>query len=64
MKLRIQTRKQFIGEKNENEFYYQVDELEIESFRWNKNHEFQYIVKDSPFWVKLEPNQEIVGLGI
>lgn len=64
MKLRIQTRKQFIGEKDKNEFYYQVDELEIESFMWGVNHEFQYVVKGSCVWSKLKPNQEIVGLSI
>lgn len=61
MRLRIQTRKEF---SNNDGFYYQIDEIEIESFRWNKNHEFQYVAKNSCIWSKLEPNQEIVGLGI
>ena len=64
MRLRIQSRKQYIADELREHFYYETEELEIESFRWGINHEFEYVIKGNPFWRKLEPNEEIVGLSI
>lgn len=44
--------------------YTEVEEIEITSFRWNPNHEFEYVVKDSRRWSKLKSNQDIMGLKI
>jgi len=68
MKLVLQTRKEFIDltktPSATGEYYYEYEEIEIETFTWGKNHEFTYVAKGSCRWSKLEKNQEIVGLGI
>lgn len=42
----------------------EINEIEIESFRWNPLHEFEYIRKGSPIWQKLKSNQDIMGLRV
>jgi hypothetical protein len=68
MKLVLQTRKEFIDltktPSATGEYYYEYEQIEIESFEWGKNHNFFYIAKGSKCWSSLEENQEIVGLGI
>lgn len=68
MKLVLQTRVKFreltAEDDKEYDYYYKYVELEIDTFRWNKNHEFEYSVKNSAIWSKLEDNEEIVGLGL
>ena len=59
MKLVILTRKKFV---NEEGFYYDIEEIEIEEYKWLKNHELEFIIKDSCRWRKLEENQEIIGM--
>lgn len=46
----------------------EIEEIEIETFRWDDNHKFQYV----PIWnghsacrfITLEQNEDIVGLSI
>lgn len=46
----------------------EITEIEIETFRWNDNHKFEYV----PIWnghsisrfITLEQNEDIVGLVI
>ena len=68
MKLVLQTRKEFIDLTKEKsatgEIYYEYEQIEIETFRWDREHEFWYVRKGSNHWSKLEKEQEIVGLGI
>lgn len=68
MKLVLQTRKEFINltktPSATGEYYYEYEQIEIEVFRWGKNHEFFYVAKGSNQWRTLKENQEIVGFGI
>lgn len=61
MKVKILTRKKFF---DCDEYYTEIDEIELESFRWNKNHQFEFVAKNSNRWRTLEQNQEIMGLGV
>ena len=61
MTLRLQEKREF-GDRSG--FYFEYTQIEIESFRWGKDHEFSYVAKGGNLWKKLEPYQEIVGLGI
>ena len=67
MKLVLHKREEFIDltktPSSTGEYYYKYEQVEIESYRWGKNHEFTYVKKGSNRWSKLEPNEEIVGLG-
>ena len=60
MKLRLQTKCQSL----EGETYFEYKELEIENFRWEKDHKFSYIPLKTGRWLSLKANEEIVGLGI
>lgn len=66
MKLVLQERKKFVKMRDDDpdEYYFEYNEIEIERFRWLKNHTFEYIPKGSCRHFKLKENQEIVGLGI
>lgn len=59
MELTIQRRKQYIGE---DDYYFEYETFVLESWRWNKNHEFAYVIKGCNRWRTLEDNEEIVGL--
>ena len=61
MRLTLQKREKFI---DEDEYYYSYEILELETFRWEKEHLFCYVVKGSNRWKKLESNEEIVGLQL
>lgn len=59
MELTIQRRKKYMFE---NDYYYEYATFELETYRWNRNHEFEYVRKGSNRWEKLEDNEELVGL--
>lgn len=66
MKLVLQKRMKFIkmNENDPDEYYYEYVQLEIETFRWLRNHEFEYVIVNSAVWKKLDDNEEIVGLSL
>ena len=66
MKLVLQKRIKFIKNKKNDpdEYYYDYVQLEIETFRWLRNHEFEYVKVNGARWLKLDDYEEIVGLGL
>lgn len=61
MKLTIQkVRTHYDGKER----FIEIEEFEIESFRWDVGHEFAYVRKGGARWEKLEPNEDIMGLDI
>ena len=66
MKLVLQKRIKFIkmNENDPDEYYYDYVQLEIETFRWLRNHEFEYVKVNGNRWLKLDDYEEIVGLGL
>ena len=59
MEITIQKRRAYLGEDG---YFYEYETFELKCYRWNKNHEFEYVRKGSNYWEKLEENEEIVGL--
>ena len=45
-------------------FFYEYEDFEIESFRWEKNHVFSYVRKGAPCWEHLEDDEELVGMKL
>ena len=59
MKLGITTIKKSF---DSDETYREYNEFEIESYRWNENHQFEYTIQNSARWYKLDDNEEITKL--
>ena len=57
MKLTLQRRKKY---GFSDEYYYEYETFELESWRWLPNHKFEYVIKDSCSWKELQENEEIV----
>ena len=61
MRITLQIRKKFF---DKDEYYYEYETFELETFRWEKEHLFSYVAKGSNCWKTLESNEEIVGLQL
>lgn len=61
MTITIQKRREDFGEHSH---FYEYTTFEIECFRWEKHHEFSYVIKDSGFWRKLKDDEELVGMKL
>lgn len=60
MKLTIQE----LRECQDGFTFFECTTIEIECFRWFKNHEFKYVVKGDNHYRSLKDNEEIIGLSI
>lgn len=60
MKLTIQK----LRKSHDNFTFFEYSNIEIETFRWSKNHKFEYIIKGDNHHRTLEDNEEIIGLTI
>ena len=45
-----------------NETFTEIQEIEIDNFRWDKNHKFSFVRKGYSYCEYLEDNQEILRL--
>lgn len=60
----ILTKKKFWTDKGKlsRETYCDYREIEIESFKWLKNHQLEYVPKGYARYFKLEKNEELIKM--